>query len=100
MNYEERDKKIEARIKDKDLSINVSWAINNATQIITATYGNAKEEEKEMTTEQVMFGVETFANHYLELYQKLREQQARKQIEKEEAPEDVSNMKTADKLNL
>ena len=78
MNYEERDKKIEERIKQKDLSINVSWAINNATEVATAFAG------KDSDTEAVKQGIREWANWYLELYEEMRHQQAEKQVDSED----------------
>lgn len=81
MSYEDRDKKIEERIKEKDLSINCSWAINNATNIASALI------HPDNDIESIKNGIKYWTKWYLQLYQEIRHEEAEKLVDKENSEE-------------
>ena len=78
MSYEDREKRIQKRIEDKDLNIRVSWAINNAVDIANAII---KEDHGR---EQVQKGIRDWSEWFLRYYEELRHQEAKKIVENDD----------------
>jgi len=71
MNYEERERKIEQRMADKDLNIRVSWAINNAVNLVKDS-DNVENE------------IKVWSRWFITFYEQLRREEVEKIIEKTE----------------
>ena len=74
---EERAKRIEKYVNDRDLNIRVSWAINNAVHIANAIV------TPESTNDKVQDGIKQWAKWFLTYYEEIREQEAHKMVKKD-----------------